>query len=446
VTDNALDSVTINGLAITAGSENKFSTPLTLSGDSLWITLVAKDSSGNTTRDSFKVRRLGPPAITPLGGALQGSQTVQVTISSIIVDAGFQYSADKSSWTNYTNAVLVSKSQILYAQAIVGRVVSDIDSAIFVYAPNISIPSGAYASAQAVTIAALGSPSIEDSLSTGTSWSPYTGQLTINANTKLFARSKLGGKTSDIVEADYAFAPILSPSVANDTGVDSQVVTVTAPGSDSIQISMDTGTTKAWKALRTGTFAMMTGTLYARAVVGSVISQVSEARVQLFQKPPVISPTGGTYWNTQLIAISSATSGAHIFYTTDGSSPTSRSFEYSEPFLISPIVQAISMKSGMVNSAVTGAWYTINTKPPPVISYPFPPTFTPDSGTYSSPQSITISCASSPVTIQYSTDGTTWHEYVTPVLVSTSETLYARATLSGEGTSTTTGTYVIIGP
>jgi hypothetical protein len=250
---------------------------------------------------------------------------------------------------------------------------------------------------------------------------------------------------SDVVEADYAFAPTLSPSIANDTGVDSQVVTVTAPGSDSIQISTDTGATKTWTKLVGGNYTMKTGTLYARSRVGGATSPMGEAQVQLFQKPPVISPSGGTYWTTQLISISSATPGAQIYYTTNGSLPTLKSTEYVGPFPIGPVVLAISIKEGMIsNTAITE--YNINTKPPPIITFPFSPTFSPDAGTYSSPQLITISCVSSPVTIQYSTDGTTWYDYSAPVLVASSETLYARATISGEGTSTSAGVYVITGP
>jgi uncharacterized protein (TIGR02145 family) len=435
VTDNALESVTINGFAATAGSGNTYSAPVTLSGDSLWIILVAKDSSRNTIRDSIKVRRLGPPTLTPVGGSLSGNQTVQVAVSSNLKDAVIQYSVDRSKWSAYTNALLVSKSQILYSRTVVGGIVSDIDSAIFVYVPTFAIPSGAYSSTQTVAISALGSPSIEDSLSTGTSWNAYTAPLTIDASAKLFARSRLGGRPSDAVEAEYAFAPTLSPSIANDTGVDSQVVTVIAPGADSIQISTDTGAAKTWTTLVGGSYTMVTGTLYARSRVGSSTSPLSMAAVQLFQRHLVFSPVAGVYVDTQRLTISSPTQGASIYFTMDGTTPTTFSNLYSDSIVLgvgAKTIKAISVKKGLVTSAVDSIVYrgtipvvVIITQPRPGPSFP---TLSPGSGTYSTPQAVTISCSSNSVLLRYSTDGGLhWVPYVSPVLVSSSETLSAIA-------------------
>jgi len=451
VTDNALDSVTINGVAATPGNANTYSTPVTLSGDSLWVPLVAVDSSGNTTRDSIKVRRLSPPSISTGGGTLTGNQTVQVTISSNLGDASLQYSTDKTTWYPYSSAVLISKSQILYARAGLRNVTSEIDSSIFVYTPNFTVPSGPYSSTQTVGIDALGSPPIEDSLSTGNSWTPYTAPLVVSSCTKIFARSKLGGLVSDVVEADYAFAPTLSPSIANDTSLDSQVVTVTAPGADSIQISTDTGATKSWTTLDAGSYAMLTGTLYARTIVGNTTSATGLAVIRLYQKPPAFQTKNGDSTNAYFVTISSSAPSANIYYTADGSVPTSHSTLYTSPIpvhvssqLNSLHLSAISVKSGLFNSPVASSIFMF-TYTPPQPPLPLPPAFSPNPGTFSSPQSVNISCVSSPVTLQYSTDEATWYDYAGPVLVSSSETLYARATSAG-GTSITTGAYVITGP
>ncbi len=76
------------------------------------------------------------------------------------------------------------------------------------------------------------------------------------------------------------------------------------------------------------------------------------------------------------------------------------------------------------------------------------PTFSPGSGTYSGPVSVTISGASSGTTIYYTTDGTTpttnSNVYSGPVQLSTAATLSAIAVGAGFRTSTVTvGTYVI---
>ncbi len=70
------------------------------------------------------------------------------------------------------------------------------------------------------------------------------------------------------------------------------------------------------------------------------------------------------------------------------------------------------------------------------------PQFTPAGGTYYETQSVTITCSTDGATIEYSFDETNWTAYTEPVSVSSSCTLYARATLNGV-TKTNSATYVI---
>lgn len=90
---------------------------------------------------------------------------------------------------------------------------------------------------------------------------------------------------------------------------------------------------------------------------------VSEATVVT----PTFSPVAGTYNSTQSIAITTATSGATIYYTTDGSTPTTGSTVYSTAISIaaSQTIKALGVKSGMTNSAIGTAAYTINSSIPP---------------------------------------------------------------------------------
>lgn len=76
---------------------------------------------------------------------------------------------------------------------------------------------------------------------------------------------------------------------------------------------------------------------------------------------PTFDPAGGTYIGAQDITISSATEGATIYYTIDGSTPSTSSTKYTEPITISAnkTLKAIATKSGMNNSAVISADYTI---------------------------------------------------------------------------------------
>ncbi len=81
---------------------------------------------------------------------------------------------------------------------------------------------------------------------------------------------------------------------------------------------------------------------------------------------PVINPSGGTYTAAQSITITTATSGADIHYTTDGSTPTAASVKYSGAISVSSslTLKAIAVKSGMTDSDVSSAVYTISIVPP----------------------------------------------------------------------------------
>jgi len=80
---------------------------------------------------------------------------------------------------------------------------------------------------------------------------------------------------------------------------------------------------------------------------------------------PTFSPAGGTFSSAQTVAISDTTSGAAIYYTLDGSTPTTSSTRYVAPLAIAKTttVKAIATATGSSASAVASATYTLS---PPV--------------------------------------------------------------------------------
>jgi len=76
---------------------------------------------------------------------------------------------------------------------------------------------------------------------------------------------------------------------------------------------------------------------------------------------PVISPNGGTYTGSVTITLSSATPGSTIYYTLNGTNPTSASKLYQGPFVLakSATLKAKALKSGFTNSAIASAKFTI---------------------------------------------------------------------------------------
>jgi hypothetical protein len=76
-----------------------------------------------------------------------------------------------------------------------------------------------------------------------------------------------------------------------------------------------------------------------------------------FPATPTITPDGGIFTNSVLVSLSSPLNGASIFYTLDGSTPTTNSIPYNGRFELtnSAIVQAIAALAGEPNSGVAAA-------------------------------------------------------------------------------------------
>ena len=96
---------------------------------------------------------------------------------------------------------------------------------------------------------------------------------------------------------------------------------------------------------------------------------------------PTFSPVAGTYTTTQSVTISDTTTGATIYYTTDGSTPTPLSSKFTAAITVSSIetLQAIATATGYSMSAVASAAYTL-ANPQPAISG-ISPAFTNAGGT-----------------------------------------------------------------
>ena len=80
---------------------------------------------------------------------------------------------------------------------------------------------------------------------------------------------------------------------------------------------------------------------------------------------PVIAPAGGLYTSAQVVTISDATPGTVLYYTLDGSVPTTSSTKYTAPFVVSTAtyVSVIAVVSGQPNSYVATANYTFVNAP-----------------------------------------------------------------------------------
>ncbi|MGB8322361.1 MAG: chitobiase/beta-hexosaminidase C-terminal domain-containing protein, partial [Candidatus Acidiferrum sp.] len=158
---------------------------------------------------------------------------------------------------------------------------------------------------------------------------------------------------------------------------------------------------------------------------------------------PAFNPPSESFSTSVQVTLTDSTSGASIYYTTDGSTPTTSSTRYTAPFTLtaSTTFNAIAAGTGMLASTVSSATYTLLTQ---VAT----PTFNPAPGSYTAVQSVTISTTTANATIYYTTDGSTpttsSSKYSGPVSISATETLSAIAVATGLSNSpVASGLYTI---
>jgi hypothetical protein len=108
-----------------------------------------------------------------------------------------------------------------------------------------------------------------------------------------------------------------------------------------------------------------THALTITATSGSLSHQLP---ITLNVLPPVATPTfspspisGASFTGVQNVTMSTATAGSTIYYTTDGTTPTTGSTQYTVPVTVARnmTLKALAVKTGLVNSVVKSGIYTI---------------------------------------------------------------------------------------
>ena len=144
---------------------------------------------------------------------------------------------------------------------------------------------------------------------------------------------------------------------------------------------------------------------------------------------PTFSPAAGTYNNNQSVTISCGTAGATIYYTTNGTNPTTSSSVYNGAITVSSdntTIKALATKSGMTNSSVGSATYRLTCATP---------TISPAAGSFCGSEDVTLSCTTNGATIRYTTNGNTPTEsssaYSSAIHLTSTTTIKAKAFKSG---------------
>ena len=142
-------------------------------------------------------------------------------------------------------------------------------------------------------------------------------------------------------------------------------VTNTADNTVSILLSQitRTGTATATDVVVTGTGTHMLEAKYPGDANynPSVSAPISAAGTTGTTATPTFSPAAGTYATAQSVTISDSTAGASIFFTTDGTPPSTSSTKFTTAIAVSSTetIKAIATATGLAPSAIASATYTI---------------------------------------------------------------------------------------
>jgi alpha-tubulin suppressor-like RCC1 family protein len=208
------------------------------------------------------------------------------------------------------------------------------------------------------------------------------------------------------------------------TGVDptESDATVTSGSTLSVTYSQ-TLKVKAWKA-------------------GMPASHVTAATYTMQVAQPTLSPSGGTYTSAQTVTMTTATPGATLRYTTDGSTPTPASTPYTGAISVgtSTTVKVVGFKTNWSDSTLRTGTFTMN------FGTLTAPTVDPATGSYVNSATVTMSALAG-AAIRYTTNNTAVQStsplYTEPLAVDVTTTIRARAyhpdyTSSAETTRTYT--------
>jgi uncharacterized repeat protein (TIGR03803 family) len=258
------------------------------------------------------------------------------------------------------------------------------------------------------------SPSLEGAIvyyttdgSAPTTSSPvYISPIDVRKNTTIKAIAVNDTDTSAVATDAYtiqAAKPVISPPGGLVPGAQQVIITDTTPGAAIHYTTNGQAPTtsspvyaKPFKVVPTQTVsAIAIATDYGNSpVVRAEFTQEKPAAA------PVFSVKTGTYAKAFKVAISDTTSGATIYYSTNGATPSKNSTRYTGPISVSAneTVQAIAIARNHLASKVTWEVYTIETAVP---------TITPDGGTFSKAQTVTLKDATAGATIYYTANGAT---------------------------------------
>ena len=413
------------------------------------------------------------PAFSIAGGEVEEGTTV--TISCATEGATVYYTTDGTEPTTssavYSGAITVNKAMTIKAMAAKegNYTDSEIVSAAFtikprevVKTPVFSVAGGEVEEGTKVTISCATEGATvyytTDGTTPTTSSAVYNGAIIVNkamtikavaAKNGYYTNSEVASASFTIKAREVVKTPVFSigggeveagTMVTISCATSGATIYYTTDGSTPTTSSaVYSGAITVNKAMTIKAMAAKSG-YYSNSSVATAVFTIKAAAVAV--STPVFSIAGGEVEEGTKVTISCATSGATVYYTTDGTTPTTSSAVYNGAITVNKAmtIKAMAAKSGnYLNSSVVTASYTIKARE--VVATPV---INPAGGEVEAGAGVTISCATSGATIYYTTDGTTPTTsstvYSSAIAVNNAMTIKAMAAKSGYYTNSAVAT------
>ena len=306
--------------------------------------------------------------------------SVAVTINDATPDATIHFTTDGSTPTAsspvYSGPLTITQTTTISAIAtLTGQAPSAVATATYTIVQPVAVPtfnpaSGTFVSSVTVTIGdATSGATIHYTTdgSTPTSSSAiYSAPIVVTATTTIRAIGVRTGMADSSVATSVYTIQVATPAVSPAGGTYNQSQNVSLSSATSgatIYYTTNGSTPTTSSTVYSGPIAV-TATTTIRAIAGKsglLNSATSSATYTLQAATPTFNPPSGAYVLPRMVSISSASAGATIYYTTDGSTPTTSSTLYTGPILVlvPSTIKAIAVVPGWSPSTVATATYTL---------------------------------------------------------------------------------------